>query len=282
MTKTIDKQALGLAQKARDPKSSADHAEIVAIVKNRLVEHQARFVALSARRDVIVLEGRDVNAFMREMHDAQEELRIYEATLAEASRRHDEALAREARERVEADLSVVREIAVPRYEQGLRDMHAHLTAFLESARSVEAHRNAMEDMNMMAKANDRPDLVIDPDAVWEKVRAEIYEVPQSEPPVRFEGESDSAFNLRLINHAHRRDAAAWRDDPLKVVGEATIEAIEKTLLARSPFENTERRVEIQKFSDNGGTGHNTRITAVDGMRAPPKRLHADRPGLADL
>jgi hypothetical protein len=66
------------------------------------------------------------------------------------------------------------------------------------------------------------------------------------------------------------------------VAEATIEAIEKTLIPRSPFENTTRRVEIQKFPDSNGTGHNTRITATDGRRAPPKRISTDPIPLAKV
>jgi hypothetical protein len=278
--KTIDKKPSGLPQMAAGATTSAEHAEVLAQVRKRMEESQARFAALAAKRDTIVLDGGDVVAFLRQMHDAQEELRTYEAAVSEASRRYDEALTREARVRTEADLQVARDVAVPGYEQGLRDMHTHLTAFLAAADVASAHRTAIEGSNMMAKANDRPDLVIDAAAIREDVKAELYEVPHSEPPVRFDGETDRAFNLRMLNHAHRQDAATWRDDPLKVVGEAAIEAIGKTLIPGSPFENTDRRIEVLKFQDKTGTGATSKIQAIDGKRPPPKRLGIDRPGLS--
>jgi hypothetical protein len=122
--------------------------------------------------------------------------------------------------------------------------------------------------------------VIDAEAVRERVRAELYEAPDSEPPERFKGESDRAFNLRMLNHANRQDAATWRDDPLKVVAERTIEAIGKTLLAGSAFESTNRQVEILKFPDKAGTGATSKIQAIDGKRPPPQRIVIDRQGLS--
>lgn len=280
MTRTIDKRPSGLPQAARGASASAEHAEVLARVRKLLEDSQTRFASLAAKRDTIVLDNGDVNAFHRELRDRQEEVKTYEAAVSEASRRYDEALTREGRERIEADIRVASDIAVPGYEQGLRDTHKHLTAFLAAADAACAHLTALQGSNMMAKANDRPELVIDIAAIRERVRAELYEAQGSEPPVRFAGESDKAFNLRMLNHANRQDAAAWRDDPFKVVAEQTIEAVGKTLLAGSAFESTNRQVEILKFPDKAGTGATSKIQAIDGKRPPPKRIGIDRPGLS--
>ena len=135
MTKALAKigAALGIAGRAKTAESAADHAALIEQVQAAVAAADKRLTTLEVRRSAVILEGQDVAEYHRELHQAREEVLTLKASLAEAERRHREAVAREARDKLESECGLTRDIAGQGYAQGLRDMHAALDAFRRAA-----------------------------------------------------------------------------------------------------------------------------------------------------
>jgi hypothetical protein len=286
-----------------------DYAAKIEWLKRELHREQVALQGLEERRESAYLDGVDVPALLKEMNNTQERITALERNILTAESRLAAARKAAGWASIESDAAVVRELAVPRLEGNWRRSVELMLALAAVFDEIQADTAAAEAINTAIKMGDyqggvdseeamfvaagvprlsarkpsRADLLIDLDAIRARVAGELAAAPELPPLTPFAGETQRNFNLRTLNRAARLDSMAKAGDPIKVTAEAARDAIEKTVLARSPFETTDRRVTIQKFQDRrtGGTGETIKkVQAIDGNRAPPQRITVDPPGLS--
>jgi hypothetical protein len=281
-----------------------DYAAKIEWLNRELQREQVALQALEAKRESVFLDGGNVATLLKDMSNGQERINVIERNIETAKRRQAEARAEAAWETVETEAEVVRETVVPELERKWRGLHDLMLAVDEAAEAINADIGVVEAFNLSVRMGDyiqgeyqgddeamfvaagaprlsarkpsRADLLVDLDAMRVRLSQALTVAPELPALTPFAGETQANFNLRTLNRAARLDSMARAGDPLKLAAERSRDAIERLVLASSPFEAMRRVVSIEKFVDHTGTGATSKIQAIDGKRAPPKRIGVDR------
>jgi hypothetical protein len=280
-------------------------------LREELQREQVALQNLEARRETVYLDGGDASALFRDLSNTQERIGALERNIAMAEKRQRAATEEAERKAVEEEVALVRETAVAGASKCLRRMYERMIGFDDDGAEYEAHLAVISatntavamldyrhadnldpedrlDMMHTAAGNPRlngkkpshPELLIDAGAIWTEVSRELAAAPELPPITPFAGEPQAAFNRRTLNRQSRIDDLARTNEPLKAAAEKARDRIEKTILARSPFENVERRVIVGPTIDPHTRASLPKARAIDGLRAPPKRIATNRPGLS--
>jgi hypothetical protein len=258
--------ALGIARLAKAAQTPHDFEAVVERARSELDAKRRLLASLEKRAESILLDGGDEVALYARISRTQDEVTTWRLNLAEAEVRRDAAATANYKADLEANMQSVLDLEVPGAEQALRDYHDAARAAADALDRYNAHVDAIKKSDATAKANDRPDLVIDASALRQRLGGELLGPhDESDKPVRGDEESDAAYSLRLQNWGTHKMDAARRDDPLRVAGEKAVAAIEAFIRPEGTVEASRgvRRMEVARYQTSQGPVR--KIRPVDGL-----------------